>query len=36
MVANNGSIADPKDAGMMDVSGFDTATPNVIENFVRA
>jgi 60 kDa SS-A/Ro ribonucleoprotein len=28
------SIADPDDAGMMDVVGFDTATPNVISDFV--
>ncbi len=30
------SIADPKDAGMMDVVGFDTATPPVISDFARA
>jgi 60 kDa SS-A/Ro ribonucleoprotein len=35
MVANEFSIADPNDAGMMDVVGFDTATPQVIADFVR-
>ena len=35
MVANNFSIADPKDAGMLDVVGFDTATPAVIADFLR-
>lgn len=34
MVSNNFSIADPKDAGMLDVVGFDTATPNLIADFV--
>lgn len=29
------SIADPADAGMMDVVGFDTATPAVIADFFR-
>jgi 60 kDa SS-A/Ro ribonucleoprotein len=35
MVSNGFSIADPNDAGMMDVVGFDTATPNVISDFAR-
>jgi 60 kDa SS-A/Ro ribonucleoprotein len=35
MVSNGFSIADPDDAGMMDVVGFDTATPNVLARFVR-
>lgn len=35
MVANNLSIADPEDAGMMDVVGFDTATPQIISDFAR-
>jgi 60 kDa SS-A/Ro ribonucleoprotein len=35
MTATSFSIADPKDAGMMDVVGFDTATPQVISNYVR-
>ena len=29
------SIADPNDAGMLDVAGFDSAAPQVIANFVR-
>ena len=33
MVANGFSIADPEDAGMLDVVGFDTATPQVISEF---
>jgi 60 kDa SS-A/Ro ribonucleoprotein len=33
MVSNEFSIADPNDAGMLDVVGFDTATPSVITNF---
>jgi hypothetical protein len=28
------SIADPNDVGMLDVIGFDTATPNLIADFV--
>ena len=35
MVANKFSIADPADAGMLDVVGFDTATPNLISEFAR-
>jgi 60 kDa SS-A/Ro ribonucleoprotein len=35
MVSNGFSIADPNDAGMLDVVGFDTATPAVIADFVR-
>jgi|SRR5580698_869237 60 kDa SS-A/Ro ribonucleoprotein len=35
MTATNFSIADPDDAGMLDVVGFDTATPNLIADFVR-
>jgi 60 kDa SS-A/Ro ribonucleoprotein len=34
MVANKFSIADPDDAGMMDVVGFDTSAPNVISDFI--
>lgn len=34
MVANNFSIADPNDGGMLDVVGFDTATPQVMSDFV--
>ena len=31
--ANGFTIADPNDAGMLDVVGFDTATPQVISDF---
>ena len=34
MVSNGFSIADPNDAGMLDVVGFDTATPNVMAEFM--
>ncbi|HEX8849747.1 MAG TPA: TROVE domain-containing protein [Gemmatimonadaceae bacterium] len=34
MSSNGFSIADPEDAGMLDVVGFDTATPDVISNFL--
>jgi 60 kDa SS-A/Ro ribonucleoprotein len=33
MVSNGFTIADPDDAGMLDVVGFDTATPQVISDF---
>jgi 60 kDa SS-A/Ro ribonucleoprotein len=36
MVANQFTIADPNDAGMLDVVGFDTATPQVISQFAEA
>ena len=35
MVANSFSIADPSDPGMLDVVGFDTATPQLISDFAR-
>ena len=35
MVANRFTIADPHDAGMLDVVGFDTSTPEVIGGFAR-
>lgn len=35
MVANQFSIADPADPGMLDVVGLDTATPQVISDFAR-
>jgi 60 kDa SS-A/Ro ribonucleoprotein len=35
MVANRFSIADPTDAGMLDVVGFDASTPEVIGGFSR-
>ena len=34
MTANNFSIADPNDAGMLDVVGFDLATPQVMSDFI--
>jgi 60 kDa SS-A/Ro ribonucleoprotein len=33
MVSNGFTIADPNDAGMLDVVGFDTATPAVMSDF---
>lgn len=36
MTSNGFSIADPNDAGMMDVVGFDSSTPPVIADFARA
>ena len=35
MVSNGFSIADPSDPGMLDVVGFDTATPNLISAFAE-
>ena len=35
MMANEFSIADPTDSGMLDVVGFDTATPQLIADFER-
>ncbi len=35
MVSNGFSIADPTDAGMLDVVGFDTATPTILADFAR-
>jgi 60 kDa SS-A/Ro ribonucleoprotein len=35
MVSNRFSIADPNDPGMLDVVGFDTATPQLISEFAR-
>jgi 60 kDa SS-A/Ro ribonucleoprotein len=34
MTSNGFSIADPDDAGMLDVVAFDTATPQVINDFI--
>lgn len=34
MVSNGFSIADPNDAGMMDVVGFDTAVPQLMADFM--
>ncbi|MGE0549369.1 MAG: TROVE domain-containing protein [Kofleriaceae bacterium] len=36
MTSNGFSIADPNDAGMLDVVGFDTSSPSVIADFARA
>jgi 60 kDa SS-A/Ro ribonucleoprotein len=36
MASNGFSIADPADGGMLDVVGFDTATPQVIADFGSA
>lgn len=35
LVSNGFSIADPNDAGMLDVVGFDTAAPAAIADFIR-
>jgi 60 kDa SS-A/Ro ribonucleoprotein len=35
MTSNGFSIADPNDSGMLDVVGFDTATPEVIAGFAE-
>jgi len=35
LVSNGFSIADPNDAGMLDVVGFDTAAPALIADFIR-
>jgi 60 kDa SS-A/Ro ribonucleoprotein len=35
MISNGFTIADPADAGMLDVVGFDAATPQVINDFIR-
>lgn len=35
MTPSNFSIADPKDSGMMDFVGFDTATPEILNSFMR-
>jgi 60 kDa SS-A/Ro ribonucleoprotein len=35
MIANPFSVADPEDARMLDVVGFDTATPAVMADFTR-
>jgi 60 kDa SS-A/Ro ribonucleoprotein len=35
MVSNGFTIADPHDAGMLDVVGFDSATPQLVSDFAR-
>lgn len=34
LTATNFTIADPKDPGMLDVVGFDSAVPEIVRNFV--
>jgi len=36
MTATNCSIADPNDPGMLDIAGFDSATPRLISEFARS
>ena len=36
MVSNGFTIADPEDAGMLDVVGFDSAAPAIIADFAGA
>lgn len=36
MTSNGFSIADPNDGGMLDVVGFDTATPQLMADFIMA
>lgn len=36
MASNGFTIADPADAGMMDVVGFDAAAPNVLADYLRS
>ena len=36
MTATQSTIGDPNDAGILDVVGFDTATPTVIGDFIRS
>jgi len=33
--ANEVSIADPEDAGMLDIAGFDASIPSIVANFAR-
>lgn len=35
MTSNNFTIADPNDPGMLDVVGFDSATPQLLSNFFK-
>jgi 60 kDa SS-A/Ro ribonucleoprotein len=35
MVSNGFTLADPSDGGMLDVVGFDTATPQLMSDFVK-
>lgn len=36
MISNGFTLADPNDAGMLDVVGFDTSVPAIIADFVRS
>jgi 60 kDa SS-A/Ro ribonucleoprotein len=36
VTATGFTLADPNDAGMLDVVGFDSAAPNLIADFVRS
>ena len=36
MASNGFSVADPNDAGMLDVVGFDTGTPSVLADFISS
>ena len=33
MTSNGFTLADPEDAGMLDMAGFDSAAPNIIRSF---
>lgn len=35
MASNGFSIADPQDAGMLDIVGFDSAAPNIMSEFAK-
>ena len=35
MTSNGFSIADPQDGGMLDVVGFDTAVPRLMDDFLE-
>jgi len=35
MIANQFTIADPTDGGMLDVVGFDSAAPELMSEFAR-
>jgi 60 kDa SS-A/Ro ribonucleoprotein len=35
MEANDFTIADPDDSGMLDIVGFDTTAPSVMSDFIR-
>ena len=35
MTSNGFTIADPKDAGMLDIVGFDSTIPSLLSMFVR-